>query len=176
MAKKILKYMFLYLAFVAIVTVLVSQGCSSGNNASTSSTTQSGQQSSQQPGNGQARGPHDPNFIKNVLAKVADKLGVSVDSVTQAYQQAQSAVAPSTSSNLPTPPPPPGMAAQSGQTQNTPPGQGRPSGSDNRTARMSALMNQMSVTLNIPVDKLTAAWQAAMTELRPSRTGATTQQ
>lgn len=163
--------MFLYLAFVAIVTVLVSQGCSSGNNSSTSSTTQSGRQSSQQPGNGQSRGQRDPNFIKNVLAKVADKLGISADSVTQAYQQAQSAVTPAA------PPTPPAMAAQNGQTTNTTPGsgQGRPSGSDNRTARMSAIMNQMSATLNIPVDQLSAAWQSAMTELRPSRTGTTTQ-
>jgi len=173
MTKKILKYMFLFLAFVAVVTV-VSQGCSSQSSTSTPtttqpSTTQSGQQSSQPAGNGQSRGQRDPNFIKNVLAKVADKLGVSADSVTQAYQQAQSSM---------TPPTPPSTTTQDGQTQNPPsaPGQGRPSGSDNRTARMSALMDKMSATLNIPVDKLTAAWQAAMTELRPSRTSTTPQQ
>jgi hypothetical protein len=169
MTKKILTYMFLFLAFVGIVTVLVSQGCSSGSNAATTpSTSQSGQPSAQQPGNGQARGPRDPNFIKNVLAKVADKLGVSADSVTQAYQQAQAAV---------TPPTPPTPGAQGGQTQGTPPGpgQGRPSGSDNRSAYMSAIMNQMSVTLNIPADQISTAWQAAMTELRPSRTSNTPQ-
>jgi hypothetical protein len=166
MTRKILKYMFLFLAFVIIVTIVVSQGCSSANNATAPSSTQSGQQSSQQLGNGQARGPRDPNFMKNVLAKVADKLGISVDSLTQAYQQAQSSV---------TPPAPPTPNSQGGQNTPPGPGQGRPSGSDNRTARMSALMNQMSATLNIPVDQLTAAWQAAMTELRPSGTGNTTQ-
>ena len=168
MTKKILKYMFLFLAFVTLVTVAVSQGCSSGNQASTPSTTQSGQQSSQQSGNGQTRGQRDPEFMKNVLAKVADKLGVSADSVTQAYQQAQSSV---------TPPTPPATTTQDGQTQ-TPPGQGRgrPSGSDNRTGYMSAIIDKMSTTLNIPADKITTAWQVAMTELRPSRTGNTSPQ
>ncbi|MCX6006717.1 MAG: hypothetical protein NTZ34_05590 [Chloroflexi bacterium] len=169
MTKKILKYMFLLLAFVALVTVAVSQGCSNGSNASTSSTNQSVQQASQQSGNGQSGGQRDPNFMKNVLAKVADKLGVSADSVTQAYQQAQSTVVP---------PAPPATTTQDGQTQNPPTGQGhsRPSGSDNRTGYMSAIIDKMSAALNIPADKITTAWQAAMTELRPSRTSNTPQQ
>ena len=107
--------------------------------------------------------------MKNVLAKVADKLGVSSDSVTQAYKQAQSSV---------TPPTPPTTTTQGDQTQNPPRvrGQGGFSGSDNRTGYMSAIIEKMSVTLNIPADKITAAWQVAMTELRPVRTGNTPQQ
>ena len=142
MIRKVLKCMFLFLALVVLVTVLVTPGCTAGNtpagNAPASTTGQSGQ------------GPQrNPDFMKNVLAKVADKLGVSVDTLTQAYQQAQSQV--------------PAPARPQGQ-----PGAG---GSDNRTgnrsAYMAALADKMSTALNIPADQITAAFQAASNELRP---------
>ena len=164
MAKKILKYIFVFLIFVILVTVIVSAGCSTGTKQAASQSNASGSTSNQQSSgqaNQQGRFSRNPDFIKNLLAKVADKLGVSVDAVTQAYQDARGATIP---------PSPPSVPSQNGQSA-TPPGQGsarHPSGSDNRTALRAALFNKMSVSLNIPVDKISAAWQAAMTELRPS--------
>jgi uncharacterized protein (DUF2126 family) len=162
--KKVHNYIFVFLMFVTIGTVIMSAGCSAGTNQSPSQSGASGTTSNQQPSgqaNQQGRSSRNPNFIKNVLAKVADKLGVSVDAVTQAYQDARGATIP---------PSPPSVPSQNGQSV-TPPGQGstgHPSGSENRTALREALFNKMSVSLNIPVDKISAAWQAAMTELRPS--------
>jgi len=175
MVRKVLKYMFIFLTFVVLVTVIVSQGCTSASTspASTpSSTVQSqqssrqGQQPSQQNGGRQPGGQGGQAYMNSVLAKVADKLGVSVDSVTQAYQQAQSQV---------TPPTPPSGASGNPPTPPTAGSHNGSWGSDNRSASMnsytSAIIQNMSVTLNIPADKITAAWQAAMTELRPSRSG-----
>jgi hypothetical protein len=102
--------------------------------------------------------------MKNVLAKVADKLGVSADAVTRAYDDARSSMAP------PAPP-----AAVTNDQSTPPPGtrSWRQGGSENRTAFMSPVFDKMSASLNIPADKISAAWQAAMTELRPANSSNT---
>jgi hypothetical protein len=154
MPKKILKYFFVFLTFVVLVTVVVSAGCSAGSGQAAST---SGQPSGQ--ANQQGRAPRNADFMKNILAKVADKLGISADSVTQAYTAAQTAV---------TPPAPPQQSGQ-GNTPPPPPGQGsgRTSGAD-RTAYNAALYDKMAASLNIPADKISVAFQSAMTELRPA--------
>jgi hypothetical protein len=160
--KKILKNIFVFLTFVILVTVVVSAGCSAGSaKATTPSTGQSATTGQTAPGQAdqQGRTPRNPDFMKSILAKVADKLGVSADSVTQAYTAAQASV---------TPPAPPQQSGQ-GNTPPTPPGQGsgRTPGAD-RTAYNAALYDKMATSLNIPADKISVAFQSAMTELRPA--------
>jgi hypothetical protein len=166
MAIKIAKYIFVFLAFVALLTVAVSQGCTAGAGQAAPQSGAPGATSNQQPGQSpdrQGGSSRNPDFMNNVMAKVATKLGVSADAVTQAYQQARATLVP---------PAPPSTPSTGGQAVTPPPpGQGRsgrPSGSDNRTAFMSAIFDKMSVSLNIPSDQISTAWQSAMTELRPS--------
>ncbi|MGA2159615.1 MAG: hypothetical protein ABSG90_10355 [Dehalococcoidia bacterium] len=172
MVKKVPDYIFVFLVSLTLVIVIImSAGCSTGTSQTTSQPASSGATSNQPPSgqaNQQGRTARNPNFINNLLAKVADKLGVSVDAVTQAYQSARATTIP---------PSPPSVPSQNGQSV-TPPGQGSPghsSSSENRTASRAALFNKMSVSLNIPADQISAAWQAAMTELRASNgsTGST---
>lgn len=170
MLKGIAKYLAVFLVFATLITAVVSQGCSTGASQAAPQPGATGAPSSQQssqPANQQGRPSRDPQFMKNVLAKVADTLGAPADAVTQAYEQARSAIVPQS---------PPATPPTGGQSTPPPPGQGwsgRPPGSDSRTGQMSAIFDKMSSTLNIPADQISAAWQAAMTELRPSNSNNT---
>ena len=153
MLKQILKYMFIYLAFIVAMTALISLGYINAHQASTTrvSSTSSEQQFRQPSNDQQSILPYTDDSITIVLAKTADRLGVPIDEFTQADEDAQSDTIP------PSP--------QSGISQDGPAKTPQFLAEDT-SGYLSAIFNKMSDSLGIPATKISSAWQATITEIK----------
>jgi len=163
MLKQILKYMFIYLAFIVAMTALVSLGYINAHRSSATrvSSTSSEQQLPQPSNDQKSILPYTDNSITFVLAKTADRLGVPADEFTQAYEEAQSDTIP---------PSPPSGISQDGQAK-TPQFL-----AEDTSGYLSAIFNKMSDSLGIPATKISSAWQATIAEIKlSSRTDSASQ-
>ena len=153
MLKQILKYMFIYLAFIVAMTTLVSLGYINAHRASTTqiSSTSGVQQLPQPPNDQKSILPYTDDSITFVLAKTADRLGVPADEFTQAYEKAQSDTIP---------PSPPSGISQDGPAK-TPQFL-----TEDTSGYLSAIFDQMSDSLGISADEISSAWQAAIAEIK----------
>ena len=153
MLKQILKYMFIYLAFIVAMTALVSLGYINADRASTTliSSTPNDRQFSWPSNDQQPVLPYSSDSIITVLAKSADKLGVSTDEFTQAYEEAQSDTIP---------PSPLSGISQDGQAK-TPQFPAK-----DMSGYLSAIFDRMSDYLGIPAADISAAWQATIAEIK----------
>lgn len=175
-------------ALVMVIAVLLLTGCGSTATGSNPASTLSGpsqpaqdqqgiqqgnQQSGQQGGGKGGPGGQDWQAMQaKLLARVAEILGVSSESLTTAYESAMKEVMGNmTPPSLPNQGQPP-----SGDNQGTPP---MPP-SDNRTGGpgrqgggggpdMSAVYSKVASALGLTAEKVQAAFEQARTELMPER-------
>lgn len=182
------KYIFLYLLVVIAIVGSLAYSCSANSSVQSTPTTQSSQpsagptpttQSSQppagptptsqssQPPAGQSRA-NAPD-MQAIFTQVAQQLGISEDTLAAAYQQAQTSVMSSMPARNRTSQ---GEAQQPSQGQQPPNTSGQSqSGNDFRTS----IYNNMANILNIPADKIAAAFSNFEQQFSKSR-GATTNQ
>ena len=155
MLKQILKYMFIYLAFIVAMTALISLGYIDAHRASTTQiSSTSGEQQFSQPSNDQQSIlPYTDDSITIVLAKTADRLGVPTDEFTQAFEYAQSDTIP---------PSPPSGISQDGRAK-TP-----QFISENTSVYLSGIFDKMSDSLGIPAAEISSAWQVTIAEIKLS--------
>ena len=147
------------IAFAVLLAGIILAGCSSEVSPSSSSSSEqqmpssSGQQPSsstgQQPSGQQPRGVNDQN-MKDMLAKAAAILGISVDKLTSAFEQAQSSLKPASGQQPP---------QQDGQK---PPEGAKPTGGPN----MQAMYEKMAEILSISADKIADAFEQAQKALQ----------
>jgi hypothetical protein len=102
-----------------------------------------------------------------LLARVAEILGVSTDSLTTAYNAALKSVMgdKSSSTTAPGQPPQPPTDGKAGGSGGTP-----PSGGQGKAPDMSGLYSKVADALGLTVDKVTAAFEQAQKELMPTKT------
>lgn len=183
-----------YITLVIIVAAALLAGCGSTATGSTPASTpagssqpaqdqqgsqQSGQQGGQQGGGKGGPGGQDFQAMQTkLLARVAEILGVSTESLTTAYQSAIKEVM----GNM-TPPSgagqgqPPSVGTQgqppsSGGTPPMPPSDNRTGGPGGRGGPdMSGVYSKVASALGLTAEKVQAAFEQARTELMPERMG-----
>jgi hypothetical protein len=153
--KSILKYMFIYLAFLTVVTVLVWLGY---NHAPQGPAIEIGTTSIPRQFSPPSTGP-DYSFSQTqdstqiVLEKMAPKLGISAYDLTQAFDHAQSETIP---------PSPSDAISQDGEAR-------APQViSDNMSDYLSIIFDRISGALGISATQISEAWQETVTELKSS--------
>ncbi|MCX6006719.1 MAG: hypothetical protein NTZ34_05600 [Chloroflexi bacterium] len=97
--------------------------------------------------------PYTDDSITAMLAKTADKLGISTDEFIQAYEDAQSDTIP---------PSPPSGISQDGRAK-TP-----QFPAEDMSGYLSVIFDKMSDSLGIPADEISSAWQATIAEIKLS--------
>jgi len=167
-------HLFVFALFVLAVIAVISPACSaaqtagnSAGQASPTAGTPSGQASenSVQPKSGQRGQEQNMQEMRSkLLSRVAEILGVSTESLTAAYEAGVKKVmgnrqAPAGSSAAGQPPQPP--------SENMTPPSG---GWGNQQPDMSSLYSEIAQSLNLTVDRVTAAFDQARKELIPSKT------
>ena len=179
-----------YITMVIIIAAMLLAGCSSTGSSSSSTPAstpsssgqpaqgqQSGQQGEQQGGQKGGPGGQDMQAMQaRLLARVAEILGVSSDSLKTAYEAAVKEVmgnkAPSGSGQPPsggsqggTPPTPPSDNRTGG-----PGGQGGPGGGKGGPD-MSGVYARVASALGLTTEKVQAAFEQAQKELMPAQPG-----
>jgi hypothetical protein len=168
-----------YFALAVILAGVILAGCaggsasqapaSSGTQSTPAATTPASQTTSTSGQQGGKQGGQDMQAQQTkLLARVAEILGVSTDSLTTAYEAAIKSVmgdkAPS-GSTPGQPPQPPSGTPPSGQQGGTP-----PSGGQNKAPDMSGVYSKIAASLGLTADKVTAAFEQAQKELMPTKT------
>lgn len=158
---KNLKIRAMVVIFLLVLMVVSLAACNSSTDQTSPSP--SGQQSSA--GQPPAQGQQPPQRMngggtETMLAKVAEILGVSVNQVTSAFQEAQASVFPDR--------PHQGQAPEPGQqpSQGLPPGQGQEPPAPREAPEMTALYEKMAEILGISADKVSGAFAQAQQALR----------
>jgi hypothetical protein len=150
MLKQIFKYIFTFLAFVIVVTIIFSRGNTVGTAMPEFSSTSS-HQFSWPSDDGQPAVPDNSESVQTVLARVANKLGVTPDVMAQAYAEAQSSVIP--------------FSEQTDISQDWV-AEAPKIISDNISVNLATMFKIMAIYLGIPVKDISAAWQTTVEELR----------
>jgi hypothetical protein len=150
MLKQIFKYIFTFLAFVIVVTIIFSRG-NTGETAMQEFSSTSSHQFSWPSDDSQPALPDNSESVQTVLARVAYKLGVTPDEMASAYAEAQSSVIP--------------FSEQTDISQDWV-AEAPKILSDNISVNLATMFKIMAIYLGIPEKEISAAWQTTVEEFR----------
>jgi hypothetical protein len=152
MLKQIFKYIFIFLAFVTVITMIFS-GSNAGGTAFPESSSTSSHQFCRPADGGQTTLPDNSESLQTILAGTASKLGITTDKMAEAYSTAQSNVIPF-----------------SGRTDISQDMEARTPKDipDNASTDLATMFKIMAIHLGIPAQDISDAWQLTVKELSQS--------